>query len=230
MSQSMDMTAGPLGDIAPPSNNRWWVIAAGVGVAVVLGYGAALIATGHLPGTDHTVAAPVAAVVAPQLQDGAVSSGTVDPFEAQVASPQTQAAAGQLSSPSVVSEYLGRSRELSPQAIAELRGEAMVEYFASQSLGAAVAPVDSFEAQFASPEVQAAVGIGSLAPRSIVPAQSIAGADDLATRAAVGASGVVAQSYAGVDDFATRLMASEAIRYAGVDDFATRFMASEAIR
>lgn len=73
MSQSMNTTAGPVGELAPPSKSRWWAIAVGIGVAAILGYGAALIATDHLPGSDHLVAGPTAAVATPQVESGAVA-------------------------------------------------------------------------------------------------------------------------------------------------------------
>ena len=275
MSQSMNTTAGSVGVVAPPSSNRWWAIAAGIGLAAVLGYGAALIATDHLPGTTHTVAAPVAAqaspVVTPPVDSRALRSNAVHPWEAQSASPQTQAAVGatdlspqeiaevrgeamvehfaaqaavgQLSSPSVASEYLGRSRELSPQQIEQLRGEAMVEYFAARSVSSAVthSALDPFEEQSGAVS-PAAVGTSGAV------AQSYAGVDDLATRssavgasgiveqsildaleersgavspAAVGTSGTVAQSYAGADDLATRSAAgsSGAVTHSALDPF-----------
>ena len=94
MSRSMDMTAGPVGDIAPPSNNRWWAIAAGIGLAAVLGYGAALVATDHLPGTGPSVAAPMAAVATPQVENEAVAQSALDPLDEPLVPSQTQAAVG----------------------------------------------------------------------------------------------------------------------------------------
>lgn len=58
----MNTTAGPIGEVAPPLETRWWAIAVGIGLAAVLRYGAALVSTDHLPGTSHPVAVPAAAV------------------------------------------------------------------------------------------------------------------------------------------------------------------------
>ena len=128
MSQTMNTAGAPTGEITPPSSSRWLAIIAGVAVASVLGYGAALVATGHVPWVEHAASAPVAAVATPEVQSGAVNSGTVDPFEAQLVSPQVQAAVGAESGS------------------------------AAGSGAVSSGTVDPFEAQFASPQLQSLVG------------------------------------------------------------------------
>lgn len=131
MSQTMNTAGAPTGEITPPSSSRWLAVIASVAVAGVLGYGAALVATGHVPWVEHTASAPVAAVATPEVQGKAVNSGTVDPFEAQLVSPQVQAAVGAEPESATVSEPMSSGT------------------------------LDPFEAQFASPQLHSLVGAGS---------------------------------------------------------------------
>ncbi len=84
----------PTGGIASPLKSGWTAVIAGVVIAGFLGYGAALVATGHLPWIDHQVETPLAAEATPAARSGVVSSGVVDPFEAQVATAAAQAVVG----------------------------------------------------------------------------------------------------------------------------------------
>ncbi len=95
MSQAIINTPGvPSGESFSPAKSHWAAVIVGVAIASVLGYGSALVATGHLPWVGHQVEIPLTAEAPPAAQAGVVSSGVVDPSEAQVATAAAPAAVG----------------------------------------------------------------------------------------------------------------------------------------
>jgi len=94
MSQAINTGAIPTRGIAPTSRIRHTAIIVGVAIAGLLGYAAALVATGHLPWIDHQAATPLAIEATPGTRSDAVGSGVVDPFEAQFATGAAQATLG----------------------------------------------------------------------------------------------------------------------------------------
>ena len=211
----MNTTAGPVGSAALPSNNRWWAIAASIGLAAVLGYGAALVATDHLPGATHTAAAPVAAVATPQVESiagsddlatrsatgssGVITQSALDPSVTGFEYGQ-EATTGHVVSPGVTGQYFGNSGELYSEAAA------------GSLMGITVDPNAVWGTGFSDPSelYPAVVGSsGAVIHSALDPFEERSGA----VSSAVGTSGAVAQSYAGVDDLATR---SSAVGASGI--------------
>ena len=143
MSQTMNAATVPVGTSVQPSATRWWAAIIGVAVAGLLGYGAAMVVTGHVPWVEHsatTVEAVGVAEVQPtpavanaagddaltgsrattqsasdealqrvtagSVSAGSANVGTVDPFEAQLVSPQLQAAVGAAGGEGLISRRL----------------------------------------------------------------------------------------------------------------------------
>ena len=157
MSQSINGATAPAGSSVLPPAPHWWVAIIGITVAALLGYGTAMVVTGQGPWAEDSTAVTVEAVgvaeaqptptgglsvaeiaelraqdmveyFAGQAESSIVMSDALDPVETQFVSPQLESAVGAGISPASSSPG---AVVLSPQAIAALLHEDMVEYFES---------------------------------------------------------------------------------------------------
>ncbi len=159
MSQAIINTPGvPSGESFSPSKSHWAAVIVGVAIASVLGYGSALVATGHLPWVGHQVEIPLTAEATPAAQAGVVSSGVVDgPFETNIATAAAPAAAGVVD---------GMSREMVTHSALdafELRSALAAIEVGSGSI-APHSALDGFELRSALAAIE--VGSGSIVPHS----------------------------------------------------------------
>jgi hypothetical protein len=154
MSQNMNVATAPVGTSVQPPAARWWAAIVGVAVAAVLGYGAAMVVTGHVPWVEHSAATVEAAGVAEAQPAPAVANAAGD--DALVGSRAT-------------------TRSASDEALQRVTAGSVSA--GSVNHGA----VDPFETRLVSPQLQAAVGAAGgegLISRRLAT-QSVAGAGGL---------------------------------------------------